>query len=235
MGAIYRREMGAFFTSSIGYVFLAVFYLASGYFFYAGSLANATTDMSSLFSSLFLIVVILIPILTMKLLSEEKKQKTEQGLLTAPVSLGGIILGKYFAALTMYAIGIGVIFLYALILSFFGAVTWSIVLANFLALFLLGAAFIAVCIFISSLTENQVVAAVGGIITLMVLYLLDFIAQYVESVPVLPTVLRALSFYNKYQDFTYGLFNGSSVLFYISTAVLFNFFTVRVFEKRRWS
>ena len=99
MGAIYRREMGAFFTSSIGYVFLAVFYLASGYFFYAGSLANATTDMSSLFSSLFLIVVILIPILTMKLLSEEKKQKTEQGLLTAPVSLGGIILGKYFAAL----------------------------------------------------------------------------------------------------------------------------------------
>ena len=235
MGAIYRREVGAFFTSSIAYVFLTVFYLASGYFFFGSCLASAPTDMSSVFSSLFLIVTILIPILTMRLFSEEKKQKTEQGLLTAPVSIGGIVLGKYFAALTMYTIGIAILFLYALILSFFGAVAWGIVAANVLALFFLGAAFIAVTLFISSLTENQVVAAVIGIIALLALYLLDLIAQLVDSVPVLPTVLNALSFYTRYYDFTCGLFDPASVLFYISTAVLFNFFTVRVFEKRRWS
>lgn len=235
MGAIYRREMGAFFTSSIAYVFLAVFYLASGYFFYSSSLYAATTDMSSTFTSLFLIIVVLIPILTMRLFSEEKKQKTEQGLLTSPVSIGGIVLGKYFAALTMYTIGIAILFVYGLILSFFGTVTWGIVVSNIIALFLVGAAFIAVTLFISSLTENQVVAAVLGIIALMVLYLLDVFANYLSAIPVLPTVLQALSFYTRYYEFTAGLFDPASVLFYLSTAVLFNFFTIRVFERRRWS
>ena len=221
MGAIYRREVGAFFTSSIAYVFLAVFYLAAGYFFFGSSLAMATTDMSNLFSSLFFVITILIPVLTMRLFSEEKKQKTEQGLLTAPVSIGGIVMGKYLAALTLYTIGLAIIFVYALILSFFGAVAWGVVISNILALFLLGAAFIAVTLFISSLTENQVVAAVLGMIVLLAL--------------VVPTVLNALSFYTRYYDFTAGLFDPAGVLFYVSTAVIFNFFTVRVFEKRRWS
>ena len=172
MGAIYRREVGAFFTSSIAYVFLAVFYLAAGYFFFGSSLAMATTDMSNLFSSLFFVITILIPVLTMRLFSEEKKQKTEQGLLTAPVSIGGIVMGKYLAALTLYTIGLAIIFVYALILSFFGAVAWGIVISNILALFLLGAAFIAVTLFISSLTENQVVAAVLGMIVLLALIML---------------------------------------------------------------
>jgi len=233
MGAIYRREIGAFFTSSIAYVFLAVFYLAAGYFFFGSSLAMSTTDMSNLFTSLFFIVTILIPVLTMRLFSEEKKQKT--GLLTAPVSIGGIVMGKYLAALTLYTIGLAIIFVYALILSFFGAVAWGIVISNILALFLLGAAFIAVTLFISSLTENQVVAAVVGMIVLLALALIDVVARYAESVPVVPTVLNALSFYTRYYDFTAGLFDPASVLFYVSTAVIFNFFTVRVFEKRRWS
>lgn len=234
MGAIFRRELGSFFTSSIAYVFLAVFYAFSGYFFYASSLYSATTDMSGLFSSLFLIIVILIPILTMKSFSEEKKQKTEQGLLTAPVSLGGIVLGKYFATLLMYIMGISIVFVYALILSYFGDVSWNIVLSNYLALFLVGCGFIAVTMFVSSLTENQVVAAVFGILLLMVLYLLDFIAGYVK-IDFLANVLNSLSFYEKYYEFTCGIFNLSSVLFFISTAVIFNFLTVRVFEKRRWS
>lgn len=166
----------------------------------------------------------------MRLFSEEKKQKTEQGLLTAPVSIGGIVMGKYLAALTLYTLGLAIIFVYALILSFFGAVAWGIVISNILALFLLGAAFIAVTLFISSLTENQVVAAVVGMIVLLALALIDVVARYAESVPVVPTVLNALSFYTRYYDFTAGLFDPASVLFYVSTAVIFNFFTVRVFE-----
>ncbi|MCM1226903.1 MAG: ABC transporter permease subunit [Clostridium sp.] len=234
MGAIFRRELGAFFTSSIAYVYLAVFYAFSGYFFYASSLYSATTDMAGLFSTLFMIIVYLIPILTMKSFSEEKKQKTEQGLLTAPVSLGGIVLGKYFATLLMYIMGISIVFVYALILSYFGEVAWNIVIANYFALLLLGSAFIAVTMFISSLTENQVVAAVFGILTLMVLQLLDIIAGYIK-IDFIANILNSLSFYNKYTEFTCGIFNLSSVIFYISTAVIFNFLTIRVFEKRRWS
>ena len=102
MLAIYRREIGAFFTSGIAYVFLAVFWLVSGIFFYNGVIASGTTDTSAMFSSMFYIVMFLIPVLTMKLLSEEKKNKTDQGLLTAPISLWDIVLGKYFAALTLF-------------------------------------------------------------------------------------------------------------------------------------
>lgn len=234
MGAIYRREIGAYFTSSIAYIFLAVFWVFSGWFFYATSLSASTTDMSGMFQSLFLVIIFLIPILTMRLFSEEKKQKTEQGLLTAPVSLGEIVFGKYFAALTLYTIAILMPFVYALIMSGYGQVEWGIVFANFLALFLVGAAFISVGTLISALTENQIAAAVVSFIALMVLYLLDMVADLI-SFEFIKNVLKELSFYTKYYAVTVGLFNVSTVVFYLSVAFVFNYLTIRVFERRRWS
>ncbi|MCQ2417744.1 MAG: ABC transporter permease subunit [Oscillospiraceae bacterium] len=234
MGAIFRREIGAFFTSSIAYIFLAVFWIFTGYFFYAGCLMSATTDMSVMFQSLFLICIFLIPILTMRLFSEEKKQKTEQGLLTAPVSLGEIVFGKYFAALTLYTIALAMPFLYALILSSFGNVEWGMLFANFLALFLLGAAFIAIGLLVSALTENQIAAAVVSFVVLMVFYMIDVINSYISN-EIVTKVLDVLSFYRKYFAITCGLFNISTVVFYLSVAVVFNYFTIRVFERRRWS
>lgn len=234
MGAIFRREFGAYFTSSIAYIFLAVFWIFSGYFFFAGCLAPATTDLSRMFQSMFLIIIFLIPILTMRLFSEEKKQKTEQGLLTAPVSLGEIVFGKYFAALALYTIALLMPFVYALILSHYGVVEWGIVFANFLALFLLGGAFIAVGELVSALTENQIAAAVMSFIALMFLYMIDVINNYI-SISAVNTVLEKLSFYRKYYAITCGLFNVSTIVFYISVAVIFNYLTIRVFERRRWS
>ena len=170
----------------------------------------------------------------MRLFSEEKKQRTEQGLLTAPVSLTGIVLGKYFAALTMFIIAVSIVFIYGFILSLYGTVAWLTLFANYLAVLLVGAAFIAIGLFVSSLTENQVAAAVGGIVCLALLFLIDLVASFVK-IGWLQSLLYDLSFYTRYYEFTCGIFNLSSVLFYLSTAVLFNFFTVRVFEKRRWS
>ena len=234
MGAIYRREIGAFFSSSIAYIFLAVFYIFSGLFFSLDNVAAGSTNLSGVFSTLFFISIFLIPILTMRLFSEEKKQRTEQGLLTAPVSLTGIVLGKYFAALTMFVIAVSIVFVYGLILSLYGTVAWLTLISNYLAVLLVGAAFIAIGLFVSSLTENQVAAAVGGIVCLAALFLIDIVANFVK-VSAIQSLLYDLSFYTRYYEFTCGIFNLSSVLFYISTAVLFNFFTVRVFEKRRWS
>ena len=234
MGAIFRRELNSFFKSSIAYIFLSVFFICSGYFFYGGPLRAATSDMSSMFNALFMVILILIPVLTMKLLSEEKKQKTDQGLLTAPISLWSIVLGKYFAALALYTMGISIIFVYALILSYFGAVLWTSILANFLALFLLGAAFIAVGLFVSSLTENQMSSAVASFLALMLLYMIDSLAALFQS-ETIKDIFVSLSFYTRYMEFTMGMFNLSSVIFYISAAFLFNFFSVRVLEKRRWS
>ena len=234
MGAIYRREMGAFFTSSIAYVFLAVFRLITGFFFTMDNLAAGSTSLVSVFSTMFVISIFLIPILTMRLFSEEKKQRTDQGLLTAPVSLTGIVLGKYFAALTIFLIATSVVFLFGVILSLFGTVAWMTLLSNYLAIVLVGAAFIAVGLFISSLTENQIAAAVASMVVLLMFFLVDTLAARV-SVSWIQSLLYDLSFYTRYYEFTCGIFNLSSVLFFISAAVLFNFFTVRVFEKRRWS
>lgn len=234
MGAIYRREIGAFFTSSIAYIFLAVFWIFLGYFFYATSLITATTDMSGMFQSMFLICVILIPVLTMRLFSEEKKQKTEQGLLTAPVSLGEIVFGKYFAAVTLYTIALSMVFVYAVIMSGFGQVEWGIVFSNFLALLLLGMAFISVGVFLSALNENQIAAFILTFIALMALYMIDVIKNLVK-VEWLADLLGVLSFYNKYYAITCGLFNVSTVVFYLSVAFVFNYLTIRIFERRRWS
>ncbi len=233
MGAIYRREMSAFFTSGLAYVFLSVFFLVSGFFFYIGSIASATTDTSAMFSSMFLVVVILIPVLTMRLMSEEKKNKTDQGLLTAPVGLWSIVLGKYFAALTMYVIAESIVFIYSFILSYYGTVVWSQLLGNYFAMLFLGAAFIAVGMFISSLTENQMASAVGSFLALMLLYFIDSIGTLIP-IDFVANILKSLSFYSRYLEFTMGIFNLSSVLFYLSAAFIFNFLTVRVIEKRRW-
>lgn len=234
MGAIYRREMGAFFTSGVAYVFLAVFYIFSGYYFYNSVITSGYTDTSPMFRSMFIIVLFLIPILTMRLLSEEKKNKTDQGLLTAPVGLWEIVLGKYFAALTIFIIAESIIFVYSFILGILGDVVWASLLGNYFAMLLLGAAFIAVGLFVSSLTENQMTAAVASMVILYFLYLFDSFSDKF-SWEWLQKAVDSLSFYTRYTEFTQGVFNLTSVLFYASAAFLFNFFSVRVLEKKRWS
>lgn len=233
MGAIYRREMGAFFTSGLAYVFLSVFTLVSGIFFFFGVIGSATSNMSSLFSNMFTIVLFLIPILTMKLMSEEKKNRTDQGLLTAPIGLWSIVLGKYFAALTLFIIAESVVFIYAIFIAVYGNVLWASLLGNYFAMLFLGAAFIAVGLFVSSLTENQMASAVASMLALFVLYLFDSLASNISN-EVIQKVMLSLSFYSRYIEFTQGVFNLSSVVFFISAAFIFNFFTVRVLDKRRW-
>ena len=234
MGAIFRREMGAFFTSGIAYVFLAGFALFSGLFFSLNVVGSGISDMSPMFSSMFLIVVFLIPILTMRLLSEEKKNRTDQGLLTAPVSLTSIVLGKYFAALALFIIAESVVFIYSIIIALCGQVVWSTLLGNYFAMLFLGAAFIAIGLFISSLTENQMASAVIGIFVLFMLYHMDSLAVNIP-VEFIQKALIAASFYSRYIELTRGVFDLSTIVYFISIAVLFNFFTVRVLDKRRWA
>ena len=233
MGAIYRREMSAFFISGVAYVFLAVFFLLSGIFFYNGVISAGTTETSAMFSSMFIIVLFLIPILTMKLMSEEKKNRTDQGLLTAPVGLWSIVLGKYFAALTLFIIAESIVFVYSIILGYLGQVVWSTLLGNYFAMLLLGAAFIAVGLFISSLTENQMASAVASMLVLFVLYLFDSFASRVSN-EYIQKAMTTLSVYSRYIEFTQGVFSLPSVVFFLSTAFIFNFLTVRVLDKRRW-
>lgn len=234
MSAILKRETRAYFESLIGYIFLTAFFAGSGILFGVTSLQYGSTDMSGMYSGLFFILLVLIPILTMRTLSEEKRQKTDQLLLTAPISLGALVLGKFFAAMIIYSIGVCMTLVYAVVISFFGAVSWLTVVGNVVGLLLLGAAYIAVGMLISSLTENQVIAAIGGFAATLLLYLIGTVADIIP-IQWIANIFRNLSFATRYGPFTYGVFDFSNVLFFISATVIFLFLTVRVLERRRWS
>lgn len=234
MGAIFRREVLSYFTSPIGYIFLAAFYASSAVIFSVNSLENGSTKLDSVFAQLMIILIVLIPILTMRTISEEKKNKTDQCLLTSPVSLFGIVAGKFLAAFLIYVLGVAITLVYAVVVSAFAAPDWTVILGNIVGLVLLGAAFIAVGIFCSSFTENQIVSAVVSFIALIVLYLFTTIGNLIP-VEFISNIFSKLSFWERYYGFTYGLFDLSNVMFFISSAIVFLFLSVRVLERRRWA
>lgn len=234
MLAVFKRELSAYFLSPIGYVFIAVCYFFSGIFFYAFALSAGSTDNSYVFLGMFYVLMIMIPVLTMRLMADDKRQKTDQLTLTAPISLTRLVFGKFLSAFVIYVIGIAIILVYSLVLSFFAEINWIINLGNFVGLTLLGGLFIAVGVFISSLTENQMIAAIGAIGVNILILLLDMVASVIP-IDFVASGISAISVFNRYNDFTMGIFNLGNVLFFLSAIFIFLFLTVRVLEKRRWA
>ena len=234
MIAILKREFLAYFRAPLGYVFICAMYFFTGYYFFTFNIFNNTTDTTTLFSMLFPVVLFLVPILTMRLLSEERRTKTDQTLLTSPVSRFGIVCSKYLAALCVYALAISGTLFMAVVLQFYSQPDWSVVIGNFIGLFLLGAALIAVCLFISSLTENQVIAAVGGFGASLFLILLDAM-QHVVANRALRMLFNHMSFNGRYRGFTIGVIAFMDVVFFLSIAACFLCLTVIVLERRRWN
>ncbi len=234
MTAILDREIKAYFQSPLGYVFVGVMFLFTGYFFFAYNLYGNTTDMRGIFSTLFTVVLFLIPILTMRLMSEDKKLKTEQLLFTAPVTRTALVLGKYLAAVCVYLLSIMSTMVVAVVISRLAEPEWPVIFGHFIGLFLLGITLIAICLFLSSLTESQVIAAIGGFSASFFLMLIDTIAPVI-SLEAVSRVLESLSFQNRYTSFTLGILNLTDIVFFLSIAVMFVCFTIGVLEKRRWS
>ena len=201
MGAIFRREVRSYFTSPIGYIFLAAFYAYSGVMFANYSLESGYTRLDSVFSALLIIIIVLIPVLTMRTISEEKRTKTDQCLLTAPVGLGSIVVGKFLAAFLIYIIAIAITGVFAVVVSAFGTPDWNVVVGNIVALALVGGAYIAIGIFCSSFTENQIVAAV---ISFIALIFVSFLSTIGNLLPFewLTTVCEKVSFGERYYSFT---------------------------------
>mgnify|MGYP003234416629 CR=1 FL=1 len=228
MFAIFKRELRAYFTSPLGYVFLAIFYAFSGLFFYIFALSVGSTDISSVFLMMFMVLMIFVPLLTMRLLSEDKKQKTDQLTLTAPVSLLSIVMGKFLAAYAIFAIGVAVMPVYGFVMSTFATVSWLPIWGNTVGLLLLGGIFVSIGLFVSSLTENQMIAAIGGFFINLMILLMNTLTSALPS-GFFRDVLSSISVYSRYSQITNGIFSLSSVIF------IFLFLTVRVLEKRRWA
>ena len=255
MLAIYRKEMRSYFINPIGYIYLGVFLVFSALLCCYTTIISGTYDTSMYFMFLIMTFIILIPILTMRLFAEERKLRTEQLLLTAPVTITGMVLGKYFAALTMYVGGILIscinfLPLYVIArqesaaketgLTHIGPVTGEI-FGSVLAVILLGAVLIAVGTLISALTENQLSAAVItiGVIAVMVLLnvvnlLTDSDGQPLIGSYLVRSVIDWISVISRFGNFSNGIFDYAALLYYASLAFVFLFLTVRVYEKRRW-
>ena len=234
MFAIFKRELKAYFTSPLGYVFLAIFYAFSGLFFYIFSLSVGSTDISSVFLMMFIVLMVFVPLLTMRLLSEDKKQKTDQLILTAPVSLLSIVMGKFLAAYAIFAIGVAVMPVYGFVMSTFATVSWLPIWGNTVGLLLLGGIFVSIGLFISSLTENQMIAAIGGFFINLMILLMNTLKSALPN-GFLQDVLSSISVYSRYSEITNGIFSLSSLIFFVSVIFIFLFLTVRVLEKRRWA
>ena len=233
MTAIYKREMRSYFTSPVGYIFVAIFLAVSAFFFMDSTVqAGDDSSVSSYFMYILYIFIIIIPLITMKLISEERKMRTDQLILTSPVSLFGIVFAKFLAAFTLFG-GTFIIssVIYYIPLSLYGTPNVASYICSVIAILLSGS---AIGIFISSLTENQFIAALGTIAAIILLLTISSLNNYI-NVEFIRVILSAISFTSRYGRFAYGILDYSAIVYFGSITALFLFLTVRAFEKRRWS
>lgn len=181
MGAIYKKELKSYFTSMLGCVFLAILLLITGIYFIIVNMLNMYAEMSTTLGAITFVIVLSIPIITMRTLAEENRQKTDQLLFTAPVSVTKVVLGKYLALVTLYGIAMAVLCIYPIIMNMYGNAQLAQSYSSILGFFLMGSAYIAIGVFISSLTESQVIAGVISFIVMIFTYLMTSIASMLPT------------------------------------------------------
>lgn len=257
MWAIYKKELSSYFNSALGYIILALYLFFSGYFFYFYCFLRAQNGLVYVVSNMITIVLFLVPLITMRSFAEEKRQHTDQALITAPVGLNEIVLGKYLSALTLYVICNLVYFFYAFMLAaisdnvvLFGvaaesgqvAIPWAHLLWAMLGSVLVGAALLSVNLWFSSLTEHQIIAAVLGLASGLFIMLFDAIVSIVENfigavfnTTYTVVVLDKLSVTGYYQSFVNGIVSPVGVVFFLCWIAFFLFLTNRVLDRKRWA
>ncbi len=220
----------------MGYVCVAVLVALYGFNYWQMMIMTASTSyITVVFSTMFTFGMMVIPIITMRSMSEERKNKTDQALLTAPVGVTAIVLGKFLAAFVVYLIAviIGGLLPAVVISPFASALPWGLLIGNLIGTLLYGAAMISIGIFISSLTESQVIAAIGTFVISVFLMYIDSLAEVVNN-EVVAAVVEWISFYKRYGTFTSGIFSTAAAVFFVSVAAIFVFLSARRVERRRW-
>jgi ABC-2 type transport system permease protein len=243
--------MRLYFTSPIAWVVLTIFLFISGYFFYSifaffsmasmqsmmnpamGRDLNVTDNvMRPLFSNLSVILLLLMPMVTMRLFAEERRSGTIELMLTYPVRDGAVLVGKYLAALVLYVTMLAITLAYPAMVWYFARVEWGPLLTGYLGLLLMGAAFLAVGVFASSLTENQIVASITTFGILLLFWVIGWTADYAGA----PwgKLLSHLSLLEHFDSFAKGVLDTKDIIYYVNFIVLALFLTLRSLEARRW-
>ena len=248
---IFKKEMRLYFTSPIAWVIGAIFLVIAGYFFYsifafftmasmqsamnpqmARELNPTESVLRPLFSNITVILLLLMPMVTMRLFAEERRSGTIELLLTYPVRDGAVLIGKYLAALALYGLMLVGTLLYPLMVSYFARLDWGVVLTGYVGLMLLGATFVAVGLFASSLTENQIVASIVTFGVLLMFWVIGWSADYVGGA--WGKVLSDLSIIEHFDSFAKGVLDTKDVIYYVNFTALALFLALRSLEARRW-
>ncbi len=233
MSAVFKREFRSYFISPTGYIMLALYFFFTGLFF-TNLFQYGYPDGSYVILSTLLLQVVIVPLLTMKLLSEDRRQKVDQALFTAPVSLTKIVLGKFFAALAVFGVCNLLYVVYQIIFTVYSSPNWLIFINCLINFMLLGAAMISLGLFISSLTESPIIAFILTFALSMFMLYLDSMASMVGQAW-LETVAGHISFYSRFYDAANGILTLADPLYFISFTGFFLFLTVRALEKKRWA
>ena len=232
MKAIWKREMQGYFFTPVGYVFLGVFLAVSSLMFYMAILSQRSGDLPMFIGEISYLWMLLSPVLTMRLLAEERQKKTDQLLLTSPVSLPGIVGGKYLAAVTVLAIATGLTFLYVLIVAIYGKIYPAELAVNYLGFLLLGCAFAAMDLFMSSCAATPVTAAVLAFGANFLLWILDLLENAVQ-IRWISDTLKFISLYNRNEPFLMGQLSFASIVYDLSFIAVFLALTVYRMDRRR--
>lgn len=236
MLAIFKRDFRSYFHSFTGSLFIGAVLFITGIYVTVYNLLGGVPNVSYALSSVLIIFMISIPILTMKVLAEDRKQKTDQMLLTAPISVGKIVFGKFMALAAVFSIPVLIIGCYPLILSCFGEVPMMESYVAIAAFYLYGLTCIAIGIFVSSLTESQVIAAVLSFGLLFLGYMMSGICSLISTTGNwLTTILSAYDLTTRYDALIQGTFDIKSVVYFITMTVVFLFLTTQSIQKRRYS
>ncbi|MBR6740306.1 MAG: ABC transporter permease subunit [Clostridia bacterium] len=234
MFAIFKRELRSFYTTPIGFVFSGIVILLMNVGFYVMNVSVNESDVKPLFNLLLIGLAFIVPILTMRLLSEDKKLKTDQLLLTAPITVTDVVMGKFLAALAVFVISLVGTFLIPLVLAIYSvSEPWAIV-GNYFAIISAASCFIAIGLFISSLTESQLVASILSWAVLIGMLFIDMVVATSEIL-IFKVIIGWVSVFSRFSNFTYGLFDLSSIVYYLSVTLIFIFLTVRMVDKRRYA
>ncbi|NMA37861.1 MAG: ABC transporter permease subunit [Papillibacter sp.] len=234
MSAILKRDLQSYFTSPLGYVFMAAYLVIMNAAFYVTTIMTGKNNLVNVYSIMMYALMILVPILTMRTFSEDYKQRTDQLLLTSPVKPIGIVLGKFLAAYLVFLFSLIFTVLQVLIVSAVGNVNMAVVFGNYIAILSVASVYIAIGVFVSSLTESQLVAAIATLAINVALLLFDFAYELI-NLSWVRSIIYWVSLYRRYNTFYVGVFSVADFFYYLSAAAVFIFLTVRILEKKRWS
>lgn len=233
MKAIFRSEIKAYFDSTIAYILIGFFIFVTSVYFYLGNIYSQSADLSGLFGTMGTFLLFIVPILTSRSISEDRKSGMEVLLITSPVRLSDIVIGKYLAALSVFFVAVAITFIYPMILFIFAQPAIIPLIGGYLGFILLGASMISFGVFASSLTENQVTASIVSFVGLLIMMITQPLGAAVGGD--ISKVLNWFSIFSRYDDLNRGILGLNTIIYYLSFIAVFLFLTIRVIEKRRWS